>query len=111
MEQSPRLFSHVVGILRLPHVPDIPGLEIPRYLDWLGPELAVKETRSHLWAMLLYIRMRKHFTKRKREKLEVGKLDITALMCEALRFGYTEVWYAMGRQLPRPVMIPSGLEP
>lgn len=110
MKQSPRLFTQVAGIVRLLHVPDFPGIEIPNYLDWLGPELAVKETKSHIWCLLVYMRMRKHVAKkRRREDLAADKLDITGLMCEALRFGYREVWYAIGRQLPRPVMIPSGL--
>lgn len=110
MKQSPRLFSQVVGIVRLFNISDFPDVNIPKYLDWIAPTAAAKETRSCMWALYVYFRVRKHVarkTSRVDEKADV--FDGTGLMCEALQFAYREVWYAMSGQLPRPIMVPSAL--
>ncbi|KAM5354416.1 hypothetical protein ACJ41O_001065 [Fusarium nematophilum] len=108
VKQSPRLYSHVVGLVRIMRAPDMDAAEITSYLDWLAPRAATMATEPVMWAAGVYLRARRHVA-RKRGVLDAGAVDYnpTGLICEALQFGYREVWHALCGQLPRPIFEPD----
>lgn len=108
---SLRLNPNIVGILRVLALP--PGAYhdgVPRYLGWLTARAAPAATRSFLWAATAYLRFRKHVAHAHAHAAAdvdwtgVPEFDINEFLCEALAFGYQEVWHCLvGGQLPRPV--------
>ncbi|CAH0054313.1 unnamed protein product [Clonostachys solani] len=73
------------------------------YLDWLTANLAIQATRSFLWVVGAYVRCRQHVV-RAHGLSDPGTFDISRFLHEALTFAYLEVWYAVGGQLPRPII-------
>ncbi|KAK7414799.1 hypothetical protein QQX98_006401 [Neonectria punicea] len=105
MSQSPRLFAHVVGLVRVLRVPVVLAADLTSYLNWLAPEAAIQAHRSFMWATSVYLRTRRHVAK-VQGTVDRGAegFDITVLLYEAVQFAYGEVWYGLARQLPRPIM-------
>ncbi|KAM0555757.1 hypothetical protein ACHAPJ_006151 [Fusarium lateritium] len=92
MKQSPRLYHHVVGLIRVVHVPDDIGPDISGYLNWLAPRVATKATRDDNWAMAICLRVRQRVAK-DRGVVDKGAedFDSTGLICQSLQFAYREV--------------------
>ncbi|KAH6990294.1 hypothetical protein EDB80DRAFT_168600 [Ilyonectria destructans] len=105
MSQSPRLFAHVIGLVRVLRVPEALAADLTSYLNWLAPQAAMQAHRSFMWASSVYLRTRRHVAKMQ-GAVDRGAegFDITVLLYEALNFAYGEVWYGLSRQLPRPIM-------
>ncbi|KAH7127647.1 hypothetical protein EDB81DRAFT_145882 [Dactylonectria macrodidyma] len=106
MSQSPRLFAHVVGLVRVLRVPETSTSDLTSYLNWLAPQAAMQANRSFMWASSVYVRTRRHVAKMQGlvDRAAEG-FDITVLLYESLNFAYGEVWYGLSRQLPRPIMV------
>ncbi|CAG9977626.1 unnamed protein product [Clonostachys byssicola] len=103
-----RLNAKVVGLIRV--FAEVPGANtdaqtggLRYYLDWLTANLAIQATRSFLWAVGVYVRCRQHVV-RAHGLSDSGTFDISRFLKEALTFAYQEVWYAIGGQLPRPII-------
>ncbi|KAI5462869.1 hypothetical protein BGZ63DRAFT_422286 [Mariannaea sp. PMI_226] len=101
VQASPRLDWDVIGLVRLMKTPfDVAGT-LTSYLDWLTPLAAMQAQQTYLWATSVYFRTRRHVLKLQ-NKSEYPE-SVTRLLEECLEFAYSEVWYALGRQLPRPI--------
>ncbi|KAJ3530046.1 hypothetical protein NM208_g9496 [Fusarium decemcellulare] len=92
MKESPRLYHHVVGLVRLMEITGTVGSQITAYLDWLAPRAANKTSRSIVWAIAVYLRVRRHVAKA-RGQVDTGAIefDSTGLICLSLKFAYREV--------------------
>lgn len=102
------LNAMVVGLIRV--FAEEPGANtdaqtggLRYYLDWLTANLAIQATRSFLWVVGAYVRCRQHVAKA-HGLVDSGTFDISRFLKEALTFAYQEVWYAVGGQLPRPII-------
>ncbi|KAF4976658.1 hypothetical protein FZEAL_6707 [Fusarium zealandicum] len=83
--QSPRLYLHVVGLVRLMRTPDLASHQVTSYLDWLSPLATSRASCSVMWASSVYVRTRLHVAM-VRGVVDEGAedFDATALICESL---------------------------
>lgn len=99
-----RLDKRVVGMIQVLSIPIKNDAELSPYLDWLTDHTSKSATRTFIWAASAYLRCRLHVAKIHRTTDE-KKFEVKSFLCEALGFAYGEVWYGLGGQLPRPVMV------
>ncbi|PON25821.1 hypothetical protein TGAM01_v205258 [Trichoderma gamsii] len=111
MRQSPRLQARVAGLIRVLRVPSLLVAGLTSYLDWLAVQTASSATRSFIWASSMYLRARRHLSADHHPHdngtgtVATGFLfDTKGFLQEALHLAYTEVWYGLAGQLPRPIM-------
>lgn len=110
--QSPRLLSRVVGLIRVLQLPSEGGDDAASgtrsYLDWLTERTAAGASRTFMWAASVYLRTRRHLAGSKHVQdsvtAAVGEFDIHGFLWEALDFAYSQVWYGLAGQLPRPII-------
>ena len=103
---SPRLDLRVVGLVRVLRVPDFLSDEILWYLDWLALESAGSTNRTFIWATSMYLRTWHHIVQNLGyHHLSYGlQFDVNLFLRESLLFSYGEVKFALGGQLPRPIL-------
>ncbi|OAQ64101.1 hypothetical protein VFPPC_05437 [Pochonia chlamydosporia 170] len=106
LRTSPRLHCQVVGLLRVLRVPDILCDELTGYLDWLALGSYGTVTRTFIWVTSIYLRTWHHIIRKlDNPSLKYGtQFDVNLFLREALSFVYAHVQYAIGGQLPRPVI-------
>ncbi|GAO18995.1 uncharacterized protein UV8b_00108 [Ustilaginoidea virens] len=106
VSSSPRLQCQVVGLVRVLRVPPILCEELTWYMDWLALQSHVTATRSFIWATSMYLRTWHHTVRMlNNPSLAYGtRFDVNLFLREALGFAYAHVDYAMGGQLPRPII-------
>ncbi|KHN98635.1 uncharacterized protein MAM_03759 [Metarhizium album ARSEF 1941] len=106
LKSSPRLHCQVVGLVRILRIPPILCRELTTYLDWLALGSYGTVTRTFIWVTSMYIRTWHHIMP-KPENPALGQgiqFDVNMFLREALSFAYAEVQYAIGGQLPRPII-------
>ncbi|KZZ96127.1 hypothetical protein AAL_04423 [Moelleriella libera RCEF 2490] len=117
MMLSPRLQHRVVGLVRVLRVPKLLCGELTWYMDWLALESYATATRSFIWVTSMFLRTWHHFL-RILDKISIvshsdaaaavaaygAQFDVNLFLREALCFAYGNVEYAVGGQLPRPIM-------
>ncbi|KAG5980146.1 hypothetical protein E4U55_004351 [Claviceps digitariae] len=103
---SPRLQSQVVGLIRVLRVPRILCDELTWYLDWLAWESYGTATRTFIWVTSMYLRTWHHIIRvLNNPNLAYGsQFDVNLFLREALNFSYENAVYALGGQLPRPII-------
>lgn len=103
---SPRLLCQVVGLVRVLRVPSILCDELTGYLDWLALGSYGTVTRTFIWVTSMYLRTWHHII-RKLDNPSLGygtQFDVNLFLREALSFAYADLQYAIGGQLPRPII-------
>ncbi|KAG6014358.1 hypothetical protein E4U54_005436 [Claviceps lovelessii] len=103
---SPRLQCQVVGLIRVLRVPRILCDELTWYLDWLARESYGTATRTFIWVTSMYLRTWHHIVRMlNNPNLAYGsQFDVNLFLREALNFSYENAEYAVGGQLPRPII-------
>ncbi|KAH6880118.1 hypothetical protein B0T10DRAFT_148181 [Thelonectria olida] len=102
VQESPRLDFGIVGLVRLLQVPPTITNDLTAYLDYIAPMVSMQSQRTFMWASSVYFGTRRHVLdlQRKNNMLE----SRSGLLKECMVFAYGEIWYALGRQLPRPIL-------
>ncbi|KAK2608519.1 hypothetical protein QQS21_002981 [Conoideocrella luteorostrata] len=106
VESSPRLQRNVVGLVRVLHVSQHLCEELAWYMDWLAGESYRTAARSFIWVTSMYLRTWHHIVRASNTpSLTYGaKFDVNQFLRETLNFAYGDVDYAVGGQLPRPII-------
>ncbi|KAG5953690.1 hypothetical protein E4U53_003677 [Claviceps sorghi] len=103
---SPRLQCQVIALVRVLRVPRSLCNELTWYLDWLAWESYATATRSFIWVTSMYLRTWHHIIRMlNNPSLAYGsQFDVNLFLREALNFAYENAEYALGGQLPRPII-------
>lgn len=106
--QSPRLDRSVVALIRVLHAPASLSRDLSAYLDWLTTHISHGARRSFIWATTVYLRARNHVSGHRGlggGPQQPAAFDVERFLWEALELAYGEVYFALGGQLPRPVLV------
>lgn len=104
---SPRLDPSVVGLVRILHVPDYLMHGFAGYLAGVAAHKSINVHRSFIWATTVYLRARMDLEESPYSVTQdvTSDFDAERFLCETLVFAYGEVLFALGGQLPRPILM------
>jgi hypothetical protein len=101
-----RMKRSIVIILNVFGVPKPLGDVVTKYVGWLLRHTARTASRTFIWAATGYIRSREHVAGLFTEGDFSGNtFVVNGFLREALGLAYSELGYAIGGQVPRPVIV------
>lgn len=104
VRESPRLDFAVVGLVRMLASPADMAVDLTSFLDHLAPLEAALAQQTFAFAATVAFRARRHVLELQRRPTAAHQEPLPLLLAECLTFAHGQVWFALGRQLPRPIL-------